>query len=287
MKYNYKCVLSNGNKRYYKNVNGKWKRITNKVGAKAQRGKRTYRMFKLPTIPKSNPVVEKFKPNPDYFSFWDREHEKVRAARGQKTRNFDDEYPEDEELDITEIGTVGTDKGKRDVILIKIKPYKSQSGYDVNYTAFYKSTGHNSDKKGTWLPFDGFANFKLSPSDDDYENIGWMNKNRYSSGRPPLKDSDLEPEDKKSREKLIAEEVRRENLERFGNNYFKSISRKLGGGEWGIVSIVENLETDISKKNANDLIGSNNSFGVNLKELQETTTDLPEGLPIFAWGRFR
>ena len=44
MKYNYKCVLSNGNKRYYKNINGKWKRITNKVGAKAQRGKRTYRM---------------------------------------------------------------------------------------------------------------------------------------------------------------------------------------------------------------------------------------------------
>ena len=44
MKYNYKCIVSNGNKRYYKSVNGKWKRITNKSGAKAEKNKRTYRL---------------------------------------------------------------------------------------------------------------------------------------------------------------------------------------------------------------------------------------------------
>ena len=36
-KYNYKCVVNNtGSKRYYKNVRGKWKRITNAVGMKAE-----------------------------------------------------------------------------------------------------------------------------------------------------------------------------------------------------------------------------------------------------------
>ena len=31
---------------YYKNVSGKWKRITNKIGEKAEKGKRKYRLEK-------------------------------------------------------------------------------------------------------------------------------------------------------------------------------------------------------------------------------------------------
>jgi hypothetical protein len=46
MKYNYKCVMAkNGNKMYYKNVNNKWKRISNKIGEKAATGKKMYRMW--------------------------------------------------------------------------------------------------------------------------------------------------------------------------------------------------------------------------------------------------
>ena len=38
--YNYKCVVnSKGSKRYYKNGNGKWKRISNKLGMKAEKGR--------------------------------------------------------------------------------------------------------------------------------------------------------------------------------------------------------------------------------------------------------
>lgn len=44
MKYNYKCVVSKNGKRYYKNTNGKWKRITNKIGENAQKGKKKYKM---------------------------------------------------------------------------------------------------------------------------------------------------------------------------------------------------------------------------------------------------
>ena len=41
--YNYKCVVArNGNKQYYKSVGGKWKRISNKSGMKAEKGKRKY-----------------------------------------------------------------------------------------------------------------------------------------------------------------------------------------------------------------------------------------------------
>ena len=40
----YKCIVSKNGKRYYKNVSGKWKRITNKVGEKAEKGKNRYRM---------------------------------------------------------------------------------------------------------------------------------------------------------------------------------------------------------------------------------------------------
>ena len=42
--YSYKCVVSKNGKRYYKNVNGKWKRISNKVGMKAEKGKKRYGM---------------------------------------------------------------------------------------------------------------------------------------------------------------------------------------------------------------------------------------------------
>ena len=43
--YNYKCVVSNtGTKRYYKSVNGKWKHISNKLGLKAEKGKKKYGM---------------------------------------------------------------------------------------------------------------------------------------------------------------------------------------------------------------------------------------------------
>ena len=42
--YNYKCIVSNTGKRYYKNVGGKWKRISNKLGMKAEKGKMKYGM---------------------------------------------------------------------------------------------------------------------------------------------------------------------------------------------------------------------------------------------------
>ena len=44
MKYNYKCVVAKNGKRYYKNIKGKWKRISNLSGIKAERGKRKYRI---------------------------------------------------------------------------------------------------------------------------------------------------------------------------------------------------------------------------------------------------
>lgn len=41
--YNYKCIVArNGNKQYYKSVGGKWKRVSNAVGMKAEKGKRKY-----------------------------------------------------------------------------------------------------------------------------------------------------------------------------------------------------------------------------------------------------
>ena len=43
MIYNYKCVVSkNGSKMYYKKTNNKWKRISNKLGMKAEKEKRKY-----------------------------------------------------------------------------------------------------------------------------------------------------------------------------------------------------------------------------------------------------
>ena len=43
--FNHKCtVAKNGNKMYYQKVGGKWKRISNKMGMKAQKGKRLYKM---------------------------------------------------------------------------------------------------------------------------------------------------------------------------------------------------------------------------------------------------
>ena len=43
MIYNYKCVVAkNGTKMYYKKTNNKWKRISNKLGMKAEKGKRKY-----------------------------------------------------------------------------------------------------------------------------------------------------------------------------------------------------------------------------------------------------
>ena len=43
--YNYKCVVTkNGVKMYYKRVRGNWKRISNKVGMKAEKGKRKYKL---------------------------------------------------------------------------------------------------------------------------------------------------------------------------------------------------------------------------------------------------
>ena len=44
MKYNYKCVVTKNDKRYYKNVSGKWKRISNKIGEKTEKGKKKYRV---------------------------------------------------------------------------------------------------------------------------------------------------------------------------------------------------------------------------------------------------
>ena len=42
--YNYKCVVNkNGIKMYYKRINNKWKRISNKIGMKAEKGKKKYR----------------------------------------------------------------------------------------------------------------------------------------------------------------------------------------------------------------------------------------------------
>ena len=51
IQFNYKCVVTkNGNKMYYKRVKRKWKRISNKVGMKAEKRKKKYRdnSYKLP-----------------------------------------------------------------------------------------------------------------------------------------------------------------------------------------------------------------------------------------------
>ena len=45
--FNYKCIVSkNGNKMYYKRVGGKWKRISNKLGKNAEKGKKKYEILK-------------------------------------------------------------------------------------------------------------------------------------------------------------------------------------------------------------------------------------------------
>ena len=45
--FNYKCVVNkNGTKMYYKRVNKKWQRISNKTGQKAEKGKKKYRVKK-------------------------------------------------------------------------------------------------------------------------------------------------------------------------------------------------------------------------------------------------
>ena len=42
--FNYKCVVTkNGVKMYYKRIHNKWKRISNKLGKNAEKGKRKYR----------------------------------------------------------------------------------------------------------------------------------------------------------------------------------------------------------------------------------------------------
>ena len=42
--FNYKCVVAkNDTKMYYKRVHNKWKRISNKVGMKAEKGKKKYK----------------------------------------------------------------------------------------------------------------------------------------------------------------------------------------------------------------------------------------------------
>jgi hypothetical protein len=38
MKYNYKCVVTKNGKRYYKKVSGKWKRVSNKIEEKKEKG---------------------------------------------------------------------------------------------------------------------------------------------------------------------------------------------------------------------------------------------------------
>ena len=46
--FNYKCiVVKNGTKMYYNKVKGKWKRISNKVGKNAEKGKRKYKTLKI------------------------------------------------------------------------------------------------------------------------------------------------------------------------------------------------------------------------------------------------
>ena len=41
--YNYKCIVAkNGTKKYYKKISKKWKRISNSLGKKAEKGKKTY-----------------------------------------------------------------------------------------------------------------------------------------------------------------------------------------------------------------------------------------------------
>ena len=64
--FNYKCVVAkNGSKMYYKRVNKKWQRISNKVGKNAEKGKRKY-MMELPsqyifTMKKDTPVFKSLK----------------------------------------------------------------------------------------------------------------------------------------------------------------------------------------------------------------------------------
>ena len=42
--FSYKCVVSKNGRRYYKKVNGKWKRISKKIGEKMQKNKKKYMM---------------------------------------------------------------------------------------------------------------------------------------------------------------------------------------------------------------------------------------------------
>ena len=44
MKNIYKCIVSKNEKRYYKSVGGKWKRISNKMGEKMEKNKKKYRV---------------------------------------------------------------------------------------------------------------------------------------------------------------------------------------------------------------------------------------------------
>ena len=54
MNYNYKCIVSKNGKRYYKNVRGKWKRISNAVGMKAEKCKKKYEVPSGTTGPNDN-----------------------------------------------------------------------------------------------------------------------------------------------------------------------------------------------------------------------------------------
>ena len=62
--FNYKCTVSkNGTKMYYKRVNKKWQRISNKVGMKAEKGKRKYSVYI------SNPIDLKYRINISDLNF--------------------------------------------------------------------------------------------------------------------------------------------------------------------------------------------------------------------------
>ena len=92
MKYNYKCIMSkNGGKMYYKNVRNKWKRISNKVGEKAEKGKRKYRMEKeIGPCEKMNTMgenAEKFcKMSPD-ACIWDERGKNCMKKGGSMLKN--------------------------------------------------------------------------------------------------------------------------------------------------------------------------------------------------------
>ena len=120
----------------------------------------------------------------------------------------------------------------RQVILVKVKPYVTSCGRKVEWQPFYRSTGVNSHREmgdgsaGTWFPFD-FVIYQYNYSTDSWGI--WVHKERYSPEN--LRGKHRSPTELSPAIHGIKYDTR------FGNNYYRSISYRLGGGLWENYSI--------------------------------------------------